>query len=134
MQNRATDIRGIRAGKGVNAFEEAVVLVVVVAVAVAAAFWLANIATQQTGLEILDLKASASRSGGKTVVTVYAWNRGTKPATIVAVKVNGQVYEQRVAVEPGSSASITVEAPPADALEVVVVTASGREYPLIVAP
>ena len=99
---------------------------VAVSVAVAAAFWLATIATQCTLLELLDVSCSAVKSGSRAEVQLRLHNRGQAAARIVGVAVNGReipVPEQ--AVEPGGLAVIRLEVNATPALEVEVRTSRG---------
>jgi len=97
---------------------------------VAVALWAATIATQSTGIELLEVKCSAERRGERVAVTVAVANKGTRAATVVGVVVNGEPKEVRLTVKPGETAAFEVEAPKADAVQVNVKT-SGSEYPCL---
>ena len=103
---------------------------VAAALAVAVALWAATIATQSTGIELLEVKCAAERRGEKVAVTVAIANKGTRAATVVGVVVNGEPREVRLTVKPGETAALEVEAPGADAVQVSVKT-SGSEYPCL---
>ena len=47
-------------------FENLIIIAVVIAVSIAAAYWLSNIATMHTDIELLDIKLQAQRQGAKT--------------------------------------------------------------------
>jgi hypothetical protein len=103
---------------------------VAAALAVAVALWAATIATQSTGIELLEVKCAAERRGERVAVTVAIANKGTRAATVVGVVVNGEPREVRLTVKPGETAAFEVEAPGADAVQVNVKT-SGSEYPCL---
>jgi len=101
---------------------------VTIALALAVAFWAATIATQYTGLELLEVKCTAERRGEAVAVTVTVANKGSKTATLVGVTVNGEPKEVRLTVKPGETGTFEVEAPKADTIQVNVRTSAG-EYP-----
>jgi len=105
-------------------------IAIAIALAVAVALWSATIATQSTGIELLEVKCAAERRGEKVAVTVAIANKGTRAATVVGVVVNGEPREVRLTVKPGETAAFEVEAPGADAVQVNVKT-SGSEYPCL---
>lgn len=105
-------------------------ITVTIALAIAAAFWLAGIAAQHTGLELLEVKCSAERRGGQVAVKLTLFNRGTRAATVYEVSVNGERREVRLTVKPGETAELEVEAPSADAVQATVRTGAG-EYPCL---
>jgi hypothetical protein len=117
----------------VETFETLIILAVVVAVSLAAAFWLSNLAAMHTDVELLDIKLQAQRQGGKVTITAYITNRGTKPATITLVKVNGQTVQLQATVRPGETSTHVIEAETStQTLQVTFVTASGKKYSLFV--
>ena len=103
---------------------------VAIALAMAIALWAAAIATQSTGIELLEVECAAERRGGSVAVEVRVANKGTKAATVVGVTVNGEHRGIQLAVKPGEALTFEVEAPNADAIQVNVKT-SANEYPCI---
>ncbi|AGT34629.1 hypothetical protein N186_01165 [Thermofilum adornatum] len=114
-------------------FENLIIIAVVIAVSIAAVFWLSNIATMHTDIELLDIKLQAQRQGTKVTVTAYIKNRGTKPATIILAKINGQPLEFQATINPGETSTHTLETETsAQTLQVTFVTSTGKEYSLFV--
>ncbi|MEM0093054.1 MAG: hypothetical protein QW753_01635 [Thermofilum sp.] len=115
-----------------EALQIVILAAVVIALSVAAALWLANLATQQTGVELLEIKASAQKLGGKTLLTIHVQNRGTTAATLLYVKVNQQPHPAQVTLQPGGTATITLEVEAASRLLQATVVTARNEYPLLV--
>jgi uncharacterized protein (DUF58 family) len=107
-----------------------ILVAVTIAVALAVAFWAATVATQHTGIELLEVKCSAERRGEVVAVTVTVANKGTKAATVVGVEVNGEPKEVQLTVKPGETGALEVEASKADTIQVNVKTGAG-EYPCV---
>jgi len=114
-------------------FENLIIIAVVIAVSIAAAYWLSNIATMHTDIELLDINLQAQRQGTKVTVTAYIKNRGTKPATIILAKINGQPLDFQATINPGETSTHTLEIETsAQTLQVSFVTSTGKEYSLFV--
>lgn len=107
---------------------------VAIAFSVAVAFWLVNIATQHTGIELVDVKATATRLDGRCQLTLHVYNRGTTTVTVLSVKVNAQPYPLQATVEPGRTATLTLEVQTDSPVLQVSVVTTRNEYPIIVQP
>jgi len=107
-----------------------ILVAVTIAIALAVALWAATIATQHSGLELLEVKCSAERRGEAVAVTVTVTNKGTKASTVLGVEVNGELKEVQLTVKPGETGTFEVEASKADTVQVNVRTGAG-EYPCV---
>jgi len=105
-----------------------ILVAVTIAIALAVAFWAATVATQYTGLELLEVKCTAERREEAVAVTVTVANKGAKAATVLGVEVNGELKEVQLTVKPGETRTFEVEASKADTIQVNVRTRAG-EYP-----
>ena len=103
-----------------------ILVTVTIALALAIAFWAATVASQYTGLELLEVKCTAEGRGEAVAVTVTIANKGTKAATVLGVEVNGELKEVLLTVKPGETRTFEVEAPKARAVQVNVRTRAGE--------
>ncbi|PLJ77884.1 hypothetical protein [Infirmifilum sp. SLHALR2] len=112
--------------------ETLVIVGVVVAIALALAFFASSMVSQNTGVEQLDIQYVFN---GSSKLTIHIRNRGTQPTSVTLVKVDGRAYPQSVYIQPGGTATVTVEVEGSLPVhEVVVVTSSGTEYARPVKP
>lgn len=109
-------------------FSMLLLIAVAVAAAIAVSFWVVNIATSYTGFEMLEVKCSAERDGGKVTVRLNLRNKGTSAATVLGVTVNNELKRVDLTVKPGEAVELTLQTENAYAVQVVVKTA-GKEYP-----
>ncbi len=112
---------------------EALVLVgVVLVLAIAFAFFVSGFVFSAMNVELLDIRYSI---GGNGTITLYFRNLGTRPTTVVLVKVNGRVYHQNLYIQPGGTATVTLNVEANRELyDIRVVTSSGTEYPILARP
>lgn len=102
---------------------------VTLVVAIAVAFWVSTIATQYTGLELLELSCAAARVGDETEVSIRIFNKGSVTATVTGVTVNGEKVDLPIqSVEPGKSNTISFRVSYYSTLEIAVKTAKNSYY------
>ncbi|QOJ78560.1 DUF756 domain-containing protein [Infirmifilum lucidum] len=112
--------------------EAAVLVGVVLVLAIAFAFFVSDFVFSATNIELLDIQYSISGNG---TVTLYFRNLGTRPTTVTLVKVNGRPYPQNLYIQPGGTATVTLNVEANSALyDIRVVTSAGTEYPILARP
>lgn len=113
-----------------EAFETIIIVGVTIAVAIALAYFVSNIISPYTAVELLDISYSIRNN---TAVDIFVRNKGISPVVIVALKVDGNYNPIHLNVEPGATATLTVPlGSQGKAHEIKVVSSSGVEYTIIV--
>ncbi|MEZ0346720.1 MAG: hypothetical protein ABWK01_09230 [Infirmifilum sp.] len=111
-------------------FETVILAGVAIALSIMIAYFVSGIVFNQTQLELLSI--SYSLQGNRTL-TIYLKNQGTKPTSVILVKVGEKAYPQNLYIQPGATATLTLPLEDEKPLyDVRVVTSSGVEYPLLV--